>query len=108
MEFYIYDFADSKALVKTRDEEVIDIYVQVLSGDEVVYINYSIEEDDVDEDVFDSSDCRVYDFFDGDYIVPKEKIEEWINFSCEEDYAYERLKAFDPSFRDIDAIMMGD
>lgn len=51
------------------------IYILVVSGDEVAHITYN----DNSNDIFDTSDCRHINYYDGEYTLPIEKLEEFNN-----------------------------
>ena len=72
----IVDYKDERIKVDIGDIENIDyIDVDVLSGDEVITVWYK---DGTYKDL-DSSQCRLADYYDGDYEVPSEQIEKWSN-----------------------------
>lgn len=84
-EIKIYDYMGVPATVTINNfEKVKEIRMEVLSGDEVLY---------VDEDIYDSSEGRTIDFFDGDYVVYEKgeinllEEEEWLS----NNNSYERL-----------------
>jgi hypothetical protein len=60
------DYDDKKTKVNLdRFEDVVRLSIKVVTGDEileVLYKNYDIEE-------YDSSDCRLTDYFDGEYCI---------------------------------------
>lgn len=89
----IYDFEDAPIVIETPPEKVIEsIYVRVLSGDETGSINFT---DGTNMD-FDASNCRSFDFYDGDYLVPSEKVQSWIDFepSAHRTASYARQEKF--------------
>lgn len=77
--FYIYNYANKRKLIQTG-KDIISVWVEIYSGDEVVSCEYS---DGTVED-FDSAkvfgDPRVFSDFDGFYYV-ENKLEEWAAFN---------------------------
>ena len=74
MKFNIYNYDNEPTEVDTGDKEIKYIKVEVVTGDEWIQIHY--------EDGTEShyrSDRASINFYDGDYSVPKEKIQEWID-----------------------------
>ena len=76
MIFNIYDFNGRTTKVDTGDKVIKDIFVQVLSGDEVVTVDY----DDGTSKIFDSSHNRTVDYVDGSYILYPNNLQDWVNF----------------------------
>lgn len=76
MKFNIYDFNGCATEVDTGDKVVKDLFVQVLSGVEVVTVEY----DDGTREIFDSSSNRWNSCVEGSYIVDQEHLQDWINF----------------------------
>ena len=76
MIFNIYDFNGRAREVDTGDKVIKDLFVQVLSGDEVVTVYY----DDCTSVRFDSSRNRAADYVDGSYIIYPNNLEDWVNF----------------------------
>lgn len=76
MIFNIYDFNDRATKVDTGDKVIKDLFVQVLSGDEVVTAEY----DDGTRETFDSSNNRWNSYVEGSYIIDREHLQDWINF----------------------------
>ena len=76
MIFNIYDFNGRATEVDTFDKVIRDIFVQVLSGDEVVTVDY----DDGTSKTFDSSHNRTVDYVDGSYILYPNNLQDWVNF----------------------------
>ena len=75
MKFTIYDYNDKATEVDTGDKEIKELFVQVLSGDEVVTVDY----DDGTKETFDSSTNRLVSYVEESYIVQKDRIQDWIN-----------------------------
>lgn len=76
MIFNIYDFNGRATEVDTFDKVIRDIFVQVISGDEVVTVDY----DDGTSKTFDSSNNRMVDYVDGSYILYPNNLQDWVNF----------------------------
>lgn len=76
MIFNIYDFNGRVTEVDTFDKVIRDIFVQVLSRDEVVTVDY----DDGTSKTFDSSHNRTIDYVDGSYIIYPNNLQDWVNF----------------------------
>lgn len=89
MKTKIYDYANNATEIEIKDKPIDYIFVEVITGDEVVTIHYT----DNTEETFDSSNCRNTDFNDGSYIVKGSAIEKWLNFGIED--SYKRLYEFD-------------
>lgn len=78
MKFTIYDYNGKATEVDTGDKEIKGLFVQVLSGDEVVTVEY----DDGTKETFDSSDNRRVSYVEESYIVEKDRIQDWVNFAA--------------------------
>lgn len=94
MKFNIYDYADQPIEIETQNKPIKEIFVLVLSGDEVVIIKYI----DNDEEEFDSSDKRTKSYLDGFYVVTKRHLKKWMNWKPQKDekcYSYCRQRQFD-------------
>ena len=92
MKFNIYNFMNEATEVETEDKEIKFIMVSVISGDEFIQIHY--------EDGTEShyrSDRASINFYDGDYSVPKERIQEWIDLEkvTNRTISYYRLEVFE-------------
>lgn len=84
----IVDYKDERIKVDIGDIENIDyIEVEVLTGDEVITVWYK---DGTYKDL-DSSQCRLKDYYDGEYEVPSEQIEKWSNMPGS---SYDRMERF--------------
>lgn len=89
MTFKITDFKNNKKVIITN-KPITNIHVLILSGDEVITINY---EDGTFEKV-DSCDIgRLIPYYDGQYTVSKQLLQQWI--ALEELSSYERQNKFD-------------
>ncbi len=65
--------ADTTEVVIDDFENVVSIFVCVISGDEVLYVLYK----DGRTERFDSSDCRATDQYEGGYFLPLDKLDEF-------------------------------
>lgn len=74
MKFKITDFANNKKEVIV-EKPIFNINVLILSGDEIVTINY---EDGTFEEIDSCDDGRLIDYYDGQYMVPKHLLQQWI------------------------------
>lgn len=84
----IVDYKDERIKVDIGDIENIDyIHVDVLTGDELITAWYK---DGTYKDL-DSSQCRLKDYYDGEYEVPSEQIEKWSNMPGS---SYDRMERF--------------
>lgn len=78
MTFDIYDYDNKPTTIKLdcNIEDINYIRVVVLTGDELIYVGLN------DRVLcFDSSNNRRYNYFDGEYILTDDTIEEWLNYS---------------------------
>ncbi len=92
MKFNIYNYDNEPTEVDTGDKEIKYIKVEVVTGDEWIQIHY--------EDGTEShyrSDRASINFYDGDYSVPKERIQEWIDLEkvTNRTISYYRLEVFE-------------
>lgn len=92
MKFNIYNFENEPTEVELKCRAVSKIYVNVITGDEVITVlfsNGSIKE-------FSSSDARIVDNIDGTYVLTRNRIREWMEYEPTGDGAisYERLVTF--------------
>lgn len=76
MKFNIYNFNNEATEVDTGDKLIKQLFVQVLSGDEVVTVEY----DDGTKKTFDSSYDRWVSYVEESYIVEKDRIQDWISY----------------------------
>ena len=93
MKFNIYDFNDNITIVDTKNRDVDRVKVEVISGDEVVYIEYR----DGSAEKRDSSHDRFINYYDGCYTLSGDRLTEWMNFKAREGstcLSYERLEKF--------------
>ena len=77
MRFNIYNFNNEATEVNTGDKLIKQLFVQVMSGNEVV----SVECDDGARETFDSSNNRWNSYVEGSYIVEQDHLQEWINYA---------------------------
>lgn len=88
-QIYIRNYLDQKKSIIVRDfENVVDLTVSIISGDEVLTVTYA----DGHSEKFDSSDDRIMDFFDGCYTVPLNRVDEFSNFKGD---SYDCMDFFD-------------
>lgn len=78
----IYDYKDKpKSIIIKNFENIIEIYCEVLSGDEVLTVVYK----DGEEKVFDAGVHRYIDFYDGVVDIPLNKIDEFASITHSND-----------------------
>lgn len=65
LELYDYDNHITETGINLYDPEIVRITIEVISGDEIAHVEYS----NGAVSTFDSSDCRDFDFKDGEYIL---------------------------------------
>lgn len=88
MKFYIRDYTGKEIECQIPDDvEIKEFYVIIISGDEIVDVDMA----DGRKYSFDSSRDRIYNFYDGGYDVPKDKLEEWNNVKGS---SYDRMRHF--------------
>lgn len=72
---------DSETFDVEIDGEILQINVQVVTGDEILEVIYKDKEGKICREKFDSADFadnpRMSDFDDGEYEVPLDKVEKW-------------------------------
>lgn len=92
MKFNIYNYDNVSTSVDTGDKEIEYITVEVITGDEVIHIHFT----DGTRSHY-KSDVALVDFYDGDYVVPKERIQEWIDLEkvTNKTISYYRLEVFE-------------
>lgn len=96
LEVSVYDYCDQEKKIKLpvdSVDEISEIWVEVLSGDETGEFKLKNGE----TVPFDASDDRCMTFFDGCYsVVEKENIESWINWQPESacTNSYQRQEEF--------------
>lgn len=64
----LFDYADNRKEF-TPSKPFKTIRIEVISGDEIAFVTY----DDNTVEIFDSSDCRIMDYFDYEYILYDEE-----------------------------------
>ena len=74
---YIFDCNNIARSVELKPVAIIAISVTILSGDETIDVYY----EDGTVEYFDSSDDRIEDHFDGNYVVLGDKLKEWYKFT---------------------------
>ena len=66
MELTLMDYADGKVTFDIGDiNDIARIEIEVFTGDEIARVIYK----DYSTDTFDSSGCRMADFYDGGYLI---------------------------------------
>lgn len=69
----IYDYSDTPVEITIPNyEDVIAASCKVLSGDEILTITYK----DGSQKTYDSSNCRLHGYYDGEMNIPLEHLEE--------------------------------
>ena len=88
----IYDYNDTPVEIIIPDyEDVIAASCEVLSGDEILTITYK----NGSHRTYDSSDCRLHGYYDGEVDIPLERLDEFSTISN----SYDMLE----QFGDVDA-----
>lgn len=98
MKTKIYNYADSETEIKLQNKPIEIMFVEIISGDEVLTVIY----EDHTIDRFDADGWRTASYADASYPVPKEYLNEWFNFDPEKDldpkyptrYSYARQEKF--------------
>lgn len=87
----IYDYYNGKTEIGLPDKEIKKILVEVYSGDETGIVYFA----DNSQMAFESSQTRYLSYYDGSYIVPKDRVEEWLNYTNAKDIvSYARMETF--------------
>lgn len=74
---FIRDYTDHKTEVAIKDfEKVLRLDVEIITGDEVLTVTYK----DGAKISFDSCDRRISDYYDANYELPLDKVDEFSNF----------------------------
>ena len=92
MKIKIYNYCNEVVEIDVV-KEIKEIFVEVVSGDEIINIEY----EDGSYEFFDSShNSRLMNFDDGCYTIKKDKINEWNDFKFTKGrtFSYERLYKF--------------
>ena len=85
----LVDFARERKVYTIKDfENVFTIEIKIMSGDEIAKIFYK----DGKIIKVDSSDCRYFGYYDGEYILQLDKVDEFSSFIGS---SYERQRKFD-------------
>lgn len=92
MRTVIYDYNNTAVEIFLQDKPIRELFVEVKSGDEILTVEY----EDGARERFDSCQSyRLIGFDDGCYIVPTDKVDEWLNYEpTTGTYSYERQKMF--------------
>ena len=94
MKIKIFDYENKIRVVDVGDiKEIGSMYIEVLSGDEVLYVTYK----DYTVKVFDSSNTRCEGHLDARYQIYNEQI--GINFLKDEDFL-NRKDSYDYLYKD--------
>lgn len=95
MKAVIYDYDDNEKVCDLGNEPIRELMVEVLSGDEVLWVEY----ENGKRERFDSSESRCMCFYDGTYwLSDKKSIEKWLKWKPKKGstgHSYERMEAFD-------------
>ena len=83
MKIVLVDYQGTRKEFELKDIPK-EIFIYVITGDEVTHIIY----EDGSTDDFDTSDCRHINYYDGEYALPVEKLEE---FNKLEGDSYDRM-----------------
>lgn len=73
MKFKIYDYDNKATTIETLDKPIQSILVTILSGDETGTIYF----EDGSNQLFDASECRSTDYFDGAYVIAGNEVDKW-------------------------------
>ena len=89
----IYDYANRAVEVDRQGKEIDRIHVTVMSGDEIVTVYFQ----DGTKIRKDSCECRIKDFYWGEYNVNKHDLKKWEEFEFGEEVmkSWQRMSAFD-------------
>lgn len=74
MKIRIYDYNGDPTVVELKDSPILLMTMKEVSGDEILVVRYK----DGTRQVFDSSDCRIMSFDDGEYDIIGEDIEKFL------------------------------
>lgn len=88
----IYGFLNEEKIIPIT-KPIDSIEVSVISGDEVITINYK----DGTSESHDAGDDRYLDLYDGFYVVFEDQLEDWAAIGLDEDddyISYKRLEKF--------------
>lgn len=75
----IYDYKDNLFDTKIPLSEIEEIDVTIISGDEIVSVTTTSGNVRTFDAALLAKNPRMMSFYDGSYVVNKEKIPEWIN-----------------------------
>ena len=91
MKFNIYNYNNEPTEVDTGDKEIRFITVEVISGNEWIHIHY-------EDGIINHCKSRValIYLYEGEYTIPKERIQEWIDLEkvTDKNISYHRLEVF--------------
>lgn len=96
----IYDYQNDAKEITLPDKEIVEILVNILSGDETGFVKFV----DGTKIKFDASDDRFTNYYDGMYTLKGENIQKWIDFkpSGNRTVSYERYGIFDTEDEDAE------
>ena len=84
----LVDYSQTPKHIWLNDfENIIAIHITILSGDEIATVIYNNH----DYDIYDSSDCRYTDYYDGMYVVNPKDIDK---FNTIEGSSYDRHRLY--------------
>lgn len=90
----IYDYDNRVTEIEIPDnKQICTIFVNIVSGDETGFVEFA----DGDIIRFDASDCRIFGYDDGGYIVKGDSIQKWLDWEPNDDdytYSYSRQRTF--------------
>lgn len=90
----IYDYDNRVTEIEIpEDKQISTIFVNIVSGDETGFVYFT----DDSFIRFDASNCRMFGYDDGGYIVKGDNIQKWLNWEPNDDdytYSYSRQRVF--------------
>lgn len=90
----IYDYDNRATEVELpNDKQIEGIFVNIISGDETGFVCFT----DASCIRFDASNCRLFGYDDGGYIIRGDNIQKWLDWEPNDDdytYSYSRQRAF--------------
>ena len=69
--------SNGKIIAPVSIEDVKRIKIEIQNGDEILNVIYS----DYSTKSFDSSNCRITSYYDGEYTLPLNKVDEFSDFT---------------------------
>ena len=105
MKVTVYDYNNREVEVELPIDSISDIdivYVRILSGDETGYVVFKNGRAKVR---FDSSDCRLTSFYDGDYeLTDPELIKMWVEYDPNNGKRDSCVHSYDRQYKICDAM----